>query len=110
MVELTDSLGTFNVPVRFSTVYAHLTKSYIPTDRRVYVKRGESMGEMGRSGNQQATHLHFGVVDREQWKIDYNPHLFWADGPGIITCYDPNERYPSKRYPSTFVTTFPLEC
>ena len=33
-----------------------------------------------------------------------NPHLLWADGPGKVTCFEPNKKYKSS------TITYPFSC
>jgi Peptidase family M23 len=45
-------------------MYAHLVPSSIPVHVGDYVRQGEKIGLLGNSGNTDAPHLHFQVMDR----------------------------------------------
>lgn len=73
------------------------------------VARGEQIGTMGSTGLLGlANHLHFEVRRRERRSLGrpYDPHLFWVDGPGRVTCFDPDRSYPEDR----FGITYPTPC
>ena len=73
------------------------------------VTRGQQIGTLGSSGILASyPHLHYEI--RHGMKSTYvepqNPHLYWADGVGIITCYDKNKQWPD----TPFQTTYPVPC
>jgi hypothetical protein len=35
-----------------------------------------------------------------------NPHRFWADGIGVVTCFDENKKW----YDLPFNTSYPVPC
>lgn len=87
------------------TIYMHLDKMGVaPGD---VVKRGQIIGASGRTSAEfknMVPHLHLGVVrvkgtDPEPvetpkgYEKIRNPHLFWYDGPGKVTCFDENVAY-----------------
>ncbi len=89
------------------THYFHLSKFNVEIGDTV--ERGQRIGDMGVSGFLAGfVHVHFEVQFGETpRKIKpRDPHLFWADGVGRVTCFDPNASYPTDR----FVTTVPLAC
>ena len=55
-------------------------------------------------------HLHYEVqtLATGRWEVFQvsNPHLYWVDGPGDVTCFDRRKLYPSER----FRTTYPVPC
>jgi len=84
------------------TAYEHLSQK-MPAFG--IVERGDIIGKMGRTGNYAGplVHLHFEVL----WGINHtNPHLFWAGGPGDMTCFDPDAEYPRH----TLKLTLPVPC
>ena len=76
------------------------------------VVRGQQIGSLGRTGLLAGgiPHLHFEVQTRSpgRWEIFQvsNPHLYWVDGPGIVTCFDRRATYLS----GEFRTTYPVPC
>ena len=91
---------------RVFTRYFHLDKR----QRRVgeVVSRGEQIGLLGSTGALGlANHLHFEVHrgENEGDIMPVDPHLFWADGPGRVTCFAAARTFPGK-----FATTYPTPC
>lgn len=76
------------------------------------VKRGQPVGSLGRTGILAGgiPHLHFEVQTKlpGRWEIfrTDNPHRYWVDGPGIVTCFDREKSYPE----GSFKTTYPVVC
>ncbi|MFZ5565093.1 MAG: M23 family metallopeptidase [Thermodesulfobacteriota bacterium] len=89
------------------TVYWHLDGRLV--NKNDSVIRGQLIGALGRSGLLGLLpHLHFEVrvgTDKEGF-TPVNPHLFWADGPGVVTCFDPARHYA----PEMFCITYPVVC
>ncbi|MDH3639007.1 MAG: M23 family metallopeptidase [Gammaproteobacteria bacterium] len=93
------------------TLYIHLTDRRVESNDRV--QRGQQIGTMGITGVTAGnpTHLHYVVYTgptREfsrKWK-PANPHLYWADGEGVVSCYDPSRSIPDQ--PLRF--TYPVPC
>jgi len=97
------------------TTYIHLDEILVPADKpSVYVDRGEVIGTVGDTGTGAGTgpSLHFEVAVVNiygGYTLLYgkvNPHYFWAEGIGKITCYDPNANYPT----DVTILTWPLKC
>jgi len=89
--------------VRVCTTYEHLDQQLVIFGK---VKRGDIIGKMGRTGTQAGPndHVHFEVL---LWRTNHaNPHLFWAGGPGDMTCFDPDAEYPQH----TLKLTLPIPC
>lgn len=106
-LELVDS--DIKIPYTFGTTYSHLSKSFVPKGSK-WVERGDIIGEVGSSGSGafDVTHLHFSVFNHnapKYWNV--NPHLLWAKGPGIVSCFDPTENYPRH---TPLVITYPVRC
>ena len=40
----------------------------------------------------------------EDYKDAPNPHLYWADGPFQVTCFEPQKTYPPHSL------TYPVQC
>jgi hypothetical protein len=88
----------------------HLDARLVQTGDRV--ARGQQVATLGRTGMLAGgiPHLHFEV--RTKQPVPYaifepqNPNLFWADGPGIITCFDRGRAFDDTR----FTTTYPVPC
>lgn len=70
------------------------------------VLRGEQIGSLGSSGMLASyPHLHFEIhAGREAEAV--NPHTYWMDGPGRVTCFDKDEEYPDLHFRSTY----PVPC
>lgn len=82
------------------TNYIHLEDSFV--ERGDTVVRGQTIGTVGISGegaNRRRPHLHFETRGS-------NPHLFWHDGQGLITCFEPSRAYTSDQTR----LTYPLPC
>jgi len=101
-------------------LYAHMRNMNVKVGDEV--KRGEQIAEMGHdifnSCGGGLHHLHFQVSHNPNgipigWGWSYfvgdgwnapNPHNYWADGPGKITCFDPKKTYKASGL------TYPLKC
>ncbi len=73
------------------------------------VQRGEMIGRMGSSGLLgAAVHLHMEVRRAETGRSAkaHDPHLFWVDGIGRVTCFAANAAYSN----APFRTTYPTPC
>ena len=76
------------------------------------VVRGQQIGRLGRTGLLAGgiAHLHFEVQTRPPGRREIyqvsNPHLYWVDGPGVVTCYDRRATYPS----GPLRITYPVPC
>ena len=72
------------------------------------VVRGQQIGELGRSGLLAGgiLHLHFEVRVGAVQNNSMNPHRFWADGLGVVTCFDKNKKW----HDLPFNTTYPVPC
>ena len=90
------------------------------------VKRGQLIARLGNNQDNfeciwGVRHLHFqiGQKYRDQsnkgsyWGHSYfledgnrglDPHLYWADGPNVITCYEPDKQYKNG------TITYPVPC
>ena len=95
-------------------LYGHLDEMLVYENEPV--KRGQLVGRLGDDAKNRKCvfgirHLHLQLgrdirakAERTQyWGNRYflkdgnrglNPHLFWADGPGKVTCFVPGEKLP----------------
>ncbi|MCR9124188.1 MAG: M23 family metallopeptidase [Phyllobacteriaceae bacterium] len=93
---------------RARTVYMHLDSRRVQSGMQV--SRGQEIGTMGRTGVLAAaiSHLHFEVHRTRGTRIvtAQDPHLFWADGVGRVTCFDPERAVDD----GVFRTTYPVPC
>ena len=73
------------------------------------VRQGQIIGQLGSTGLMAAfPHLHFEIRETNadsEW-IPLNPHLFWANGLGQVTCYNKSFKPATKE----LKTTYPVEC
>ena len=102
-------------------LYGHLGAHSVEEGEKV--KRGQKIGEMGDDLKRNCTggvgHLHFQLGRRyrtskqrwwgsayflEDYKDAPNPHLYWAEGPFQVTCFEPQKTYPPHSL------TYPVQC
>jgi len=95
---------------RILTAYAHLNGRHVKKGERVV--QGQQIGDLGKTGLlAHSPHLHYAVFEAQgrgpfQQRKGLNPHLFWANGVGNITCYDPKRRFDAQ----PFRFTYPVLC
>ncbi|MGR3614418.1 MAG: M23 family metallopeptidase [Paracoccaceae bacterium] len=103
--------------------YGHLGGTNL--SKGMKVKRGQIIGQLGDNQNVfrcigGVRHLHFQLGRKHRsggkgttWghvrylvdgRTGVNPHLYWADGPNRVTCFDPTRRFPRG------TLTFPIPC
>jgi len=101
-------------------LYGHMRNLQVKVGEKV--KRGQQIAEMGNdiynSCGGGLHHLHFQVSHNPVglpigWGWSYfvgdgfrapNPHRYWADGEGMVSCYDPDRTYEAG------TLTYPLLC
>ncbi|MBW2466159.1 MAG: M23 family metallopeptidase [Deltaproteobacteria bacterium] len=92
------------------TGYFHLKKRLVKEGDKVI--RGQQIGTLGMSGLLAGfPHLHFEVRVGEDPAKGHefkpmNPHRFWVNGVGVITCFDSTKEWPD----TPFQTTYPIPC
>ena len=96
-----------DLPIR--SKYFHLQKRLVKKGDNI--DRGRQIGTLGRTGLLAGfPHLHFEIRIGDSLNLSIidsvNPHRFWVDGIGIITCYDINKQWPD----TPFQTTYPVPC
>jgi len=90
--------------------YVHLDKRLVKKGDTVV--RGQQIGTLGSTGLLAGgfPHLHFeirtGVNPGLSASKPLNPHRFWMQGVGVITCFDAGNQWPDK----PFTTTYPVPC
>ena len=73
----------------YSTLYFHLGKQLVKIGDQV--KRGQIIGRVGATGLLAPfPHLHFELHRGAGFGQAVNPHEYWLDGPGRVTCFTPN--------------------
>lgn len=103
--------------------YGHLGDMLVTPGQKV--KRGQQIGRLGNNHEEyrcisdvRHLHLQLGRKHRPEPKGSYwghvkylvdgkkglNPHAYWADGPGRVTCFRPGTRYPKG------TLTYPVPC
>lgn len=108
---------------RLIALYGHVDAMLVGAG--AWVRRGEEIARLGDNhttfyciGGVRHLHLQLGQIyrrekDERHWGhtaflIDsfqpVNPHLHWAEGPGRVTCFDPDATYPAG------TLTWPLPC
>jgi len=95
------------LPIR--SKYLHLQKRLVKKGDKI--DRGQQIGTLGRTGLLAGfPHLHFEIRIGDSLDptiIDsVNPHKYWVDGIGVITCYDSTRQWPD----TPFQTTYPVPC
>ena len=90
--------------------YYHLDSRRVDVGESVV--RGQQIGALGSKGLLAGLlpHLHFEIlVSTKKDTANYStldPHNFWADGRGQITCFDRDKAYPTK----PFRIIYPVPC
>lgn len=89
--------------------YFHLKK--IVVKKGDVVVRGQQIGTLGRTGLLAGfPHLHYEIRVSDPLAptqfVSTNPHRFWADGVGIVTCFEKGRQWPVR----PFHTTYPVPC
>lgn len=92
----------------YRTRYAHLRSRVVR--RGDVVARGQRIGGLGRGGitGGGILHLHF-EVQQQQTSGRFeplDPHLFWIDGVGRVTCFETDKTYADR----PFRITYPVQC
>jgi murein DD-endopeptidase MepM/ murein hydrolase activator NlpD len=91
------------------TEYVHLKKRLVREGDEV--ARAGQIGELGMTGLTGGyPHLHFMVTvadgdESPEFSRAVNPHLFWANGEGVVTCF--NVALPAAPFPAL---TYPVPC
>jgi murein DD-endopeptidase MepM/ murein hydrolase activator NlpD len=90
--------------------YVHLDKRLVKKGDTVI--RGQQIGTLGSTGLLAGgfPHLHFeirsGLIPEISKSEPHNPHRFWSDGIGIVTCFDAMKPLSDR----PFRTTYPVPC
>ena len=89
--------------------YLHLNARVVEAGDEV--KRGQEIGTLGSTGFLATyPHLHFELgfakTKKQHFFITENPHKYWYDGVGKISCFDKTKEYKKK----TLGITYPLLC
>lgn len=86
--------------------YVHLKKRLV--NKGDVVVRGQQIGELGRTGLLAGgiLHLHYEVRVGSGLNNSVNPHTFWTDGVGVVTCFDKKRQW----HDLPFNTTYPVPC
>ncbi|MEQ9037122.1 MAG: M23 family metallopeptidase [Silicimonas sp.] len=102
------SHGTDQDGMRILTTYHHLQSIDVSVGDKL--ARGDRVGAMGASGLSAGAqvHLHFevrrGPTRAKARPVD--PHLFWADGTGKVTCLRKDQAYDA----NPIRLTYPVPC
>ena len=92
------------------TRYYHLAKKMVK--KGDLVERGQDIGTLGGTGALAPNpHLHFEtqllISEKYPAKLKpLNPHFFWWDGKGKITCFNKNRNWDTE----DFRLTYPVPC
>ena len=102
-------LGRDEIGRRVQAKFLHLKKRLAREGDTV--ARGQQIGTLGSTGILAAglPHVHYAVFVRGEQQEAFepvNPHRLWAEGPGLVTCYDRNRTWPE----IPFRTTYPVPC
>ena len=89
-------------------IFVHLKKRLVRKGDTVI--RGQQIGTLGSTGLLAAglPHLHYEIyVGVEQKTLEpINPHWLWADGVGLVTCFDSSRTWPE----TPLKATYPVPC
>lgn len=89
----------------YSTRYFHLDIQLVKTGDQV--KRGQIIGRVGATGLLAPyAHLHFELRRGYGAGEAVNPHEYWLDGPGRVTCFVPETSVQA----SQFRIIYPVKC
>jgi len=89
----------------YSTRYFHLDSQLVKIGDQV--KRGQIIGRVGATGLLAPyPHLHFELHRGDGFGQAVNPHEYWLDGPGRVTCFMPNTSIQA----SQFRMIYPVKC
>jgi murein DD-endopeptidase MepM/ murein hydrolase activator NlpD len=94
----------------FLTLYHHMNKRLV--QKGDIVVRGQQIGELGATGILAGgvRHLHFETMGTKKpdkgYYTPFNPHKFWYDGPGMITCFENKKKWDD----TSFKATYPVVC
>lgn len=93
---------------RTRTVYKHLHRRLV--SKGDVVSRGQEIGTLGTTGmlGGGIPHLHFELYRQAGGAglVSTDPHRFWVNGVGRVTCFDPSKTYETGR----FAMTYPAPC
>lgn len=95
---------------RIQTRYFHLNEQLLKAGEKV--RRGQLVGYSGATGLAGLyPHLHFEVHQLNDDNIpvairDLDPHLFWVDGRGKVTCYESARDFA----PAPVSLSYPVPC
>jgi murein DD-endopeptidase MepM/ murein hydrolase activator NlpD len=89
--------------------HSHLDTRVVKKGDRVV--RGQQIGTLGSTGMLASyPHLHYemeaGAPAVRIYFVPVNPHRFWADGAGIVTCFDSSRQWAD----APVKTTYPVPC
>lgn len=103
-IEIAHGVDEKGMPVM--SRYLHLKERLV--EKGDVVVRGQQIGTMGRSGLLAGgiLHLHYEIRVGYGQNNSMNPHRFWADGVGVVTCFDKNRQWDDQ----PFNTTYPVPC
>ena len=103
-IEIAHGVDEKGLPVK--SRYVHLSERLV--EKGDVVVRGQQIGELGRSGILAGgiLHLHYEVRVGSGQNNSMNPHKFWSDGVGVVTCFDKNRQWDDL----PFNTTYPVPC
>ncbi len=90
---------------RVVTRYHHLSRTDVAVGQ--ILARGDRVGLLGSSGAAAVfQHLHFELRRGETvLKADpVDPNLYWMDGAGRVTCFEPGRKYPAQPIRITYPT------
>jgi murein DD-endopeptidase MepM/ murein hydrolase activator NlpD len=103
-IDISHGLEENGMPVK--STYLHLRERLV--EKGDVVVRGQQIGTLGRSGLLAGgiLHLHYEVRVGVHQDNSVNPHMYWTDGVGVVTCFDINRKW----YDVPFNTTYPVPC
>lgn len=103
-IEISHGVDVKGLPVM--SRYLHLKERLVK--KGDVVVRGQQIGRLGRTGLLAGgiMHLHYEIRVGSGQINSMNPHRFWTDGIGVVTCFDKKRQW----HDLPFNASYPVPC